>query len=150
MSWNSPFDLSDMANLNQAISYFSNSLLNQLRGLTQQEEVKSWVEEKKIVFSKIGLYEEWSVFDIYNHPQTWGSTAGGWGGMGGAAMTTYQTTCIHNKRFGIIAVFWEGRLAYVVKDTEYAVTLMQRREMPGYNGLGKTALIYKPTTRNNY
>ena len=51
--------------------------------------------------------------EVYSWPQTWGSTALGFGGMGGAAMTTAQTTLVrcHNKW----AVYFGQQLAYVLE-----------------------------------
>jgi hypothetical protein len=50
------------------------------------------------------------VFVILFH-QTWGSTALGYGGMGGASMTTAYTVIIHNK-IEYCVYFGGGRLAY--------------------------------------
>ncbi len=46
-------------------------------------------------------------------PQTWSSTALGFGGIGGAAMTTAYT-CIIEGPAGDVAVYWAGRFAYLV------------------------------------
>lgn len=45
--------------------------------------------------------------------QTWGSTALGYGGLGGAAMTPAYTTVIRGPQ-GHLAVYWNGRFAYTV------------------------------------
>ncbi|MBU9200212.1 hypothetical protein KTD31_02175 [Burkholderia multivorans] len=45
--------------------------------------------------------------------QTWGSTALGFGGIGGAAMTPAYTVVVAGPS-GHFAVYWAGRLAYVV------------------------------------
>lgn len=47
---------------------------------------------------------------VYSFPQTWGSTALGFGGVGGAAMTTAQTVVITLDRDA--CVYFGGRLAY--------------------------------------
>lgn len=52
--------------------------------------------------------------EIYHFPQTWGSTALGFGGIGGAAMTTAYTTVIVLDRDG--AVFFDGMHAYTIYD----------------------------------
>jgi hypothetical protein len=52
--------------------------------------------------------------EIYHFPQMWGSTALGFGGFGGAAMTTAYTTVIVCEKNA--AVFFEGRHAYSVDD----------------------------------
>lgn len=50
--------------------------------------------------------------DVYNFPQTWGSTALGFGGMGGAAMTKAYTTVIVCRENA--AVFFAGRHCYSI------------------------------------
>lgn len=50
--------------------------------------------------------------DTYNFPQTWGSTALGFGGIGGAAMTKAYTTVIVCRENA--AVFFAGRHCYSV------------------------------------
>lgn len=45
--------------------------------------------------------------------QTWGSTALGFGGLGGAAMTAAYTVVIRGPD-GTMAVYWAGRFAYRV------------------------------------
>lgn len=50
---------------------------------------------------------------VFHFPETWGSTALGFGGIGGAAMTTAYTTVVMS---GIdAAVYFDGMLAYVVE-----------------------------------
>jgi hypothetical protein len=46
-------------------------------------------------------------------PQVWGSTALGFGGVGGAAMTPAYTVAIQGPD-RTIALYWAGQLAYVV------------------------------------
>lgn len=50
--------------------------------------------------------------EIIHFPQTWGSTSIGFGGMGGAAMTTAYTTVILCRENA--AVFFGGRYCYSV------------------------------------
>lgn len=45
--------------------------------------------------------------------QTWGSTALGFGGIGGAAMTPAYTVVVKGQE-GHLAVYWAGRFAYVI------------------------------------
>lgn len=52
--------------------------------------------------------------EIIHFPQTWGSTAIGFGGIGGAAMTTAYTTVILCRKNA--AVFFAGRHCYSVDD----------------------------------
>lgn len=50
--------------------------------------------------------------DVYHFPQVWGSTALGFGGIGGQAMTSAYTTVVVEG--ANVAVYFSGRLAYVV------------------------------------
>lgn len=47
-------------------------------------------------------------------PQTWGSTALGFGGIGGAAITTAYVIIISSDLNGMHAVYFGGQLAYVI------------------------------------
>ncbi len=55
-----------------------------------------------------------SDIEVIHFPQTWCSTALGFGGMGGAAMTTAYTTVILCRKNA--AVFFAGRHCYSVDD----------------------------------
>ena len=48
-------------------------------------------------------------------PQTWGSTALGFGGIGGAAMTTAYTIVIRSELTGQYCVYFSGGLAYRIE-----------------------------------
>lgn len=50
---------------------------------------------------------------VYQFPQVWGSTALGFGGLGGQAITTADTTIVSDGRSA--AVYFGGRLAYVIE-----------------------------------
>lgn len=52
--------------------------------------------------------------EVYSFPQTWGSTALGFGGIGGSSMTTAQTTVILNH--ASVAVYFGRRHAYTVEN----------------------------------
>lgn len=53
-------------------------------------------------------------FDINLFSQTWGSTALGFGGFGGMAITEAYTTVILYKPLDIYAVYFDGDFAYYV------------------------------------
>lgn len=140
------FDLTSISEITSATSYFTDRLLAQLYGLRKSiAEVDNWL-------NSIGnrMDENWFRIDVHCFEQIWGSTACGWGGMGGAAMTASYTVAIINKTYKIIAVFWDGRLAYCINATDQAIQVMKDGHLPGYNALSKLDLIYKTTTRNNY
>jgi hypothetical protein len=58
--------------------------------------------------------------------QTWGSTALGYGGIGGAAMTPAYTVVIAGPE-GHLAFYWNGRFAYLVDQAKQ--TEEQRRAL---------------------
>ena len=49
--------------------------------------------------------------------QTWGSTALGFGGIGGAAMTSAYVCVIESNLLGQFAVYFDGRLAYRIEQS---------------------------------
>lgn len=64
----------------------------------------------------------------YHFPQTWGSTALGFGGMGGAAMTSAITSVV--LCHGVAAVFFGGRHAYTVRDSALLTEDLRNFNMP--------------------
>lgn len=54
--------------------------------------------------------------EMYMFPQMWGSTALGFGGMGGQAMTSAYTTVAADIQYGYYGVFFGEKLAYLVTD----------------------------------
>lgn len=52
--------------------------------------------------------------EMYMFPQTWGSTALGFGGIGGQAMTSAYTTVVTDIYYGWYGVFFNEGLAYLV------------------------------------
>ena len=48
-------------------------------------------------------------------PQTWGSTALGFGGIGGQAITSAYVCVIESDLVGQFAVYFGGRLAYIIE-----------------------------------
>jgi hypothetical protein len=53
--------------------------------------------------------------EVYMFPQMWGSTALGYGGIGGAAMTTAYTVIVVYKDFFAVYFGTGGRLAYMIQ-----------------------------------
>lgn len=58
--------------------------------------------------------------------QTWGSTALGFGGIGGAAMTPAYTVVVLGPS-GHLAVYWNGTFAYAIEQSQ--LTAEQRRAL---------------------
>ena len=73
---------------------------------------KQLVKEDKGFKGIIDLNE----LDVKVFKQPWGSTALGFPGVGGCAMTSAYTTVICSDDYKYCAVFFGDRLAYLVKD----------------------------------
>jgi len=139
------FNLTELSHLNTSISFFLEKLIFQLIGASNSEgteNLKKWIEEFKLDYKSSGTWK--SEISVHHFPQLWPSTSGGWGGFGGSAMSTYYTTAIHNPKFGIIAVFYQGRLAYCMKNTKAALDSLREESLPGMDNLSNSDLIYKP------
>lgn len=52
--------------------------------------------------------------EVVMFPQTWGSTALGFGGMGGSAVTQAYTVTVFGPK-GEVAVYFGGRFAYLIE-----------------------------------
>jgi hypothetical protein len=76
-------------------------------------------------------FEIWQDINFHIISQMWGSTACGWGGMGGAMMTKAYTMIIENHQNKLAFVYWHGKLAYIVDTDEKWETYVKR----GYQGL---------------
>ena len=62
-------------------------------------------------------YKTYPEVEVYSFPQGWGSTALGYGGIGGQAMTSAQTIVLYDACEGITRVYFGGgRLAYEIKN----------------------------------
>jgi hypothetical protein len=82
------------------------------------------------------LYDD---IDVYVFPQTWGSTALGYGGIGGSIMTTASTIVLHSICENIFKVYFGGGLlAYQIKDPNplFAEDLYKHR-LEGKSKFGK-------------
>ena len=85
------------------------------RATLKREEYKNavapddcWVEKTRKHF----MYDL-SVYSMF--VQTWGSTALGFGGIGGQAITSAYVCVIESGLVGQFAVYFGGRLAYVIQ-----------------------------------
>jgi len=68
--------------------------------------------------------------EVYHFPQVWGSTALGFGGVGGQALTFAYTTVVVDSASDNAAVYFSGRLAYVIKHpTAYFYEALSRHAM---------------------
>jgi hypothetical protein len=92
--------------------------------LSQEDKKKLYAEERQTgvamgpadcyveKFRKHTFYDL-TVYSMF--PQTWGSTALGFGGIGGQAITSAYVCVIESDLLAQFAVYFGGRLAYVIK-----------------------------------
>ena len=67
-----------------------------------------------------------SHLDVYCFPQTWGSTALGFGGIGGQAMSTALSVVIAygDETNYYYAVYFNGRHAYTLNETNHNIAML--------------------------
>ncbi|KVP75332.1 hypothetical protein WJ96_06110 [Burkholderia ubonensis] len=85
---------------------------------------------------------ECEVFAMF--AQTWGSTALGFGGIGGAAMTPAYTVIVAGPN-GHLAVYWAGRFAYLIDPAKQ--TEKQRKALQEDLGNRWTVGIFEAASR---
>lgn len=73
----------------------------------------SFEEMIRVALALDNQYKEGDFWDVVHFSQTWGSTALGFGGIGGQAMTSALTSVIF-RNDGKIDVLFGGRKAYTV------------------------------------
>lgn len=79
---------------------------------TRSRWIQSKVRETYFVKRRPYFYD----VEIYSFPQTWSSTALGFGGIGGQAITSAQTTVVICGNEA--CVYFGGRFAYKVENTK--------------------------------
>lgn len=84
--------------------------------------------------------------EVITFPQTWGSTALGFGGMGGASITTAQTTVVSMPSASAAAVYFGCGLGYVVHNASARFwedlskhSMASRREAADYGDIASVA-----------
>ena len=91
--------------------------------LSKEEKQKLYDEERRtgvhmgppdtrVEKSRKHTFYDLTVYSMF--PQTWGSTALGFGGIGGQAITSAYVCVIESNLVGSYAVYFGGRLAYVI------------------------------------
>ena len=80
-----------------------------------------------------GLYDL-TVYSMF--VQTWGSTALGFGGIGGQAVTSAYVCVIESNLVGQFAVYFGGRLAYVIErpNTKFMEDIARQRMVDARDG----------------
>lgn len=78
------------------------------------EHYRKTKEDRRIKKTRKHSAYDISVYAMF--PQTWGSTALGFGGIGGQAMTPAYTVIVESNFTGGFCVYFGGRFAYRVKN----------------------------------
>jgi aspartate aminotransferase-like enzyme len=110
------------------------------RDLKDVVEVRTWSKDKVEVARRPDLSE----LEVYSFPQTWGSTALGFDGIGGSALTTALTVIVMH---GVEAcVYFGGSFAYRIEEiNETFRTDMQRYDMKSVTSARKQYEKYAKT-----
>lgn len=85
------------------------------RATLSREEMKTAIAPADCYVEKSRKHSMYDLTVAAMFPQTWGSTALGFGGIGGQAITSAYVCVIESNLLGHAAVYFGGRLAYVIK-----------------------------------
>lgn len=96
-----------------------------LENIPLAERKKIMIDDTYPMVNKVRRPQPSEVEVVAMFSQTWGSTALGFGGMGGAAMTRAYTVVVRSPT-GDVAVYWRGQHAYTL-DTKN-MTADQRKQ----------------------
>jgi len=150
MRYDQNLDMDEMVHIMQSVSDYNKlcSVFNQMD--TAQRETLNIYYDRMLQFSKDKRWMDqeslraWNKINLHVVLQMWGSTACGWNGIGGAAMTQSYTTVIESIEGNAIFVYYNGKLAYVaemddklkpIKDDGY-------RYLPDISGSSKVLTTY--------
>lgn len=121
MRYDQNLDMDEMVHIMQSVSDYNKlcSVFNQMDP-AQRERLNIYYD-RMLQFSKDKKWMDqeslraWNKINLHVVLQMWGSTACGWGGMGGAATTQSYTTVIESLEGNAIFVYYNGKLAYVAE-----------------------------------
>lgn len=147
----SELNLSEMADVMSAIVHYREMFshftqLDQGQRDKLQEFWKRKFPDKK-AFDQF-TYGKWASPNIHIVEQSWSNTSGGWETIGGAAITSSYTTIIENVWHGFIAVYYNGRLAYIAEIDDELQSYKSKgyQFLPGIRGAkSKLTLVYYRT-----
>ncbi len=148
--------MSEIADLTGAISNY-NKLASYLPQLdNKQRETLDVLWQRALKFSRDGKYMDhesyniWQSIDLHMINQMWGSTSCGWGGIGGAAMTSSYTIVIENSYLNAIFIYYGSTLAYIVDSNEKSepFRINNWRNLPSIDSAkNKLDIFYKKEKR---
>ena len=100
------------------------------RATLKREEMKTAVAPADCFVEKTRKHTDYDMTVAAMFVQTWGSTALGFGGIGGAAITSAYVCVIESDLIGQYAVYFGGRLAYVIdRPNELFIEHIARQRM---------------------
>lgn len=139
-------DLEEISNITGALSHFQ-GLLSYLPQLdSKNEELQKYyqylLDKSKGKYLDQRIVEEWEKVDFHFINECWGSTSCGWGGQGGAAFTNSYTTIIENRACKIAAIYWGGKLAYLVHMDEVYDTFTKTNNYHHFPGLKESKMRF--------
>jgi hypothetical protein len=150
-------DIATIGEMSICIDHYNKlpHMFTQLTGSKDAQLLRDFWETKivKRSVSTTMTQEErmrWFNVDLHLVNQMWDNTSGGWGGIGGAAMTTTPTLIIENYEYGLSCVYYGTKLAYICeindKYTEYQKAGYVN--LPGYYDCKSSlSVIFKPSQR---
>jgi hypothetical protein len=114
------------------------ALHDKWRATLSREEMKTAVAPPECFVEKTRKHSFYDLTVYSMFPQSWGSTALGFGGIGGQAITSAYVCIIESNLVGGYAVYFGGRLAYVInRPNEKFIEDIERHRMVDAN-LGKS------------
>lgn len=132
------FDIRTVSDITSAVASYQELLhsFTQLVGGADAQPLRDFwnkniVKREEKTYPTEREFRIWNQFELHVFFQTWGSTARGWGGMGGASMTTDYTIVIEHAEFGFACVFYDGKLVYICEMDEPYLAIKWK----GYRGL---------------
>ena len=150
MRYNQNLDMDEIIHVMQSVSDYNKlcSVFNQMDP-AQREKLNIYYD-RMLQFSKDKKWMDqeslraWNKINLHVVLQSWGSTACGWGGMGGAAMTNSYTTIIESIEGNAIFVYYDGKLAYVAEMDDKLKPIKQHgyRNLPDIGDSSKVLTTY--------
>jgi hypothetical protein len=107
------------------------------RATLTREEMKTAVAPADCFVEKTRKHTFYDLTVYSMFTQTWGSTALGFGGIGGQAITSAYVCVIESNLLGQFAVYFGGRLAYVIErpDTKFFEDIANQKMVDAKLGL---------------
>jgi hypothetical protein len=100
------------------------------RATLTREEMKTAVAPPECFVEKTRKHSFYDLTLYSMFPQTWGSTALGFGGIGGQAVTSAYVCVIQSNLVGGYAVYFSGRFAYMIdRPNEKFIEDIERHRM---------------------